>query len=87
MFAALLAGLAVVIALQALRVASRPQIVVQVMPESISRNLGPQLPHFVQQAGSLPALPAPEPRPLSLPVLSRGSQTEFVRASLDVHRN
>ena len=51
MFAGLMATLAVIIAVQALRQASRDQIVIQVMPESLSSQQGPALPTFLQQPG------------------------------------
>ena len=49
MLASLLAALSVVIALQALRQASRSRIVIQVMPEAQLQSQGkPELPHFLQ---------------------------------------
>jgi len=51
MFTSLLAALAVIIAVQALRQSSQDQIVIHVMPESISTQRGPALPPFVHQAG------------------------------------
>lgn len=74
MFASLLAATAVIIAVQSLRLASRDQIVIHVMPESISTQRGPSLPPFVKQAGGGPlAYPAARQaeQPLELFPVSR----------------
>lgn len=86
MFATLLAALAVVIALQALRLASRDRIVIQVQPESglsVSQSL--ELPPFLNKSRSSERAQTPER-------LERSEREEqpvsFQQGSpLDVHPN
>lgn len=84
MFSTILAALAVVIALQALRLASRDRITIQVQSES-ARAISPslELPPFLTKAQSMPKpvnkpVRVPEPEPI----------ISFMQGSpLDVHLN
>lgn len=90
MFATLLAALAVVIALQALRLASRDRIVIQVRPEEALNSKKPQLPHFLNQPRSeRPAAEPPAPRPVARPAEpEQRIEISFLQGRpLDVHPN